>query len=53
MDHDVCSLETVVDEIGCLVEVSSDVTGLVVVDRNVEEVWDVGSRVTEVDSFCS
>ena len=54
MDHDVGSLEAVVDEVGSLVHIFADVEGLVVLCWDVEEVGDIDAGVTQFDSFgCS
>ena len=51
MDHDVSPLETIMDEIGCLMEVSANVTRFVIVDGDVEEIGNVGLRMSKIDTF--
>jgi len=46
MHHYVGSLETIMDEVGSLVEVLADVTGLVIISRNIEKVRNVMFRVS-------
>lgn len=43
VDHDVCSLKTIVYEIGSLVEEPSNITRLMIIDWNVQEVGNVSS----------
>lgn len=51
MHHDVGSLETIIDEIGSLVEEFAEVKGLMVFSGNVKEVRHIGSGVSKVHTF--
>lgn len=51
VNDDVGSLEAIIDEIGGLMEKLPDVTRLMVIDWNVEEVGNLSPGVAEVNSF--
>ena len=51
MYNDVGSLETIIDEIGGLMEKLANVTSFMVIDRDVKEIGDVCPGVSKVDSL--
>lgn len=51
VNHNVCPFKTIIDVICCLVEVLAEVESLVIFGRHIEEVGDICSGVSQLNSF--